>query len=150
MLLLMLRRLASQLEVVFLLLVDHSVNYTLRSKTSITNELFMKTQVTYFLWWLAVRGEQSNLPGGMLEALLNTVMGGLIWASLIFTVKWEAGENTSLLREQVREFEQAFRSQTEQKGILYMLIRFLTGVTWWLDSFWVSLQDEPSNHHYLI
>lgn len=50
MLLLTLRRLASQLEVVFLLLVDHSENYTLRSKTSITNEPFMKTQVTYFLW----------------------------------------------------------------------------------------------------
>lgn len=50
MLLLTLRRLVSQLEVVFLLLVDHSVNYTLRSKATITNEPFMKTQVTYFLW----------------------------------------------------------------------------------------------------
>lgn len=41
-------RLVSQLEVVFLLLVDHRLNYTLRSKTSGTNEPFMKTPVTYF------------------------------------------------------------------------------------------------------
>lgn len=127
MLLLTLRRFVSQLEVVFLLLVDCSLNYTLRSKTSVTNELFMKTQVTYFLWWLAVRGEQSNLPRGILEALFNTVMGGLIWATYIFTVKWEAGENTSLLRKQIREFEQAFRNKTEQKLILYWMIRFQNG-----------------------
>lgn len=44
-------RLVSQLEVVFLLLVDHSLNYTLRSKTSGTNEPFMKTPVTYFLFF---------------------------------------------------------------------------------------------------
>lgn len=83
--------------------------------------------------------EQS--PWGNFRGALSPVMGDLIWATLIFTVKREAGENTSLRSEQVREFERAFRSKSEQKHIL-----FLMGMTWWLDTL-DSLQGESSNHH---
>lgn len=152
MLLLTLRRFVSQLEVVFLLLVDRSLNYTLRSKTSVTNELFMKTQVTYFLWWLAVRGEQSNLPRGILEALFNTVMGGLIWATYIFTVKWEAGENTSLLRNNCKSgsLNKPLGTKHNKNSSFTGWYVSRMGVTWWLDSLWDFLQAESSNHHYLI
>lgn len=78
------------------------------------------------------RAEES--PQGDFRGPFNTYMGGLIWKTLIFTVKWDAGENTSLLRGQVREFERTFMSKTEQRHILLMMIRLLRGMTWWLDS----------------
>lgn len=135
-------RLVSQLEVVFLLLVDHSLNYTLRSKMSGTNEPFMKTPVTYFFAVTCSQRRAEQSPQGNFRGAFQSSYRRFNLRNFNFfcQVRSRRKHITS-----ARTSQGVWTSLQEQKWKKHII--FLTGMTWRLHFLWDSLQGESSNHH---